>query len=307
VVYRLASADAQRSPDLNIDRTTADLVDRVGALLDGAWTTFDVLFLRPAWIYAGVVAIAILAAAVRPAARRPLAGWLAAAASSALFVAASVSVYLTAHDVYLPSPSSLFNRLNVVATSAYCLLFVALLGALYTAVRHLLPRPASRIAAIAVVVLFTAPVVVHQYDWSRTSQESYAEAWEQETRALDAIRSTIGRVRERDAQIVSFGHPIWEEHYIPVFAASWDLRGAIDARTGHDPVEATPFADLACGDEGLTRAGVTHLRYDDPAPMYFIDVKSRVAVRVTSHRACDHWVAKFGPPPMWGRTVTGGA
>jgi hypothetical protein len=307
VLYRFVSVSEKRASDFNVDRTPSQLVDRAGALLEGAWRTFDVLFLRPAWIYAGVVAIAILAAAIRPAARRPLAGWLAAAVSGAVFVAACVSIYLTAHDLYLPQPNGLFNRLNVSATSAYCLVFVALLGALYTAVRHLVPQRASRVAAIASVAVLVAPVLPHQYDWSRTTEASYTEAWKQETRALHAIGAVIDRVPERNAQIVSFGHPIWEERYIPVFAANWDLRGAIDSQTDHDPLEAIPFADLACGEEGLTRAGATFLRYDEPSPMYFIDVNSRRVERVSSRGSCDRWVAEFGIPPMWGRTITGGA
>jgi hypothetical protein len=307
VLYRMRS-NVEDQASFNVERTVDELVDREWKLVKSGWDTFDQLFLPG---IAGGVAIAALvvviaALVMRPGARRPIASWAVAAGVGVLLVIGSVSVYLTAHDLYVPQPNSVFNRLNVSASIGYCLVFVAGLGALYEAVRRLLPIGRAAFAAGALVALLVLPIAVHQYDWERTTQDSYAESWRQQVRALNAIVTKIDQVEPKGATIVSFGHPIWEARFIPVFAADWDLRGAIDERTGHDPAAAVPWTpDLACGTEGVTRGPETYLPYNGAYPMFWIDAESYKVVRIRSLQACQKWLGLFGAPPYFGKTVSG--
>jgi hypothetical protein len=102
-----------------------------------------------------------------------------------------------------------------------------------------------------------------------------------------------------NASIISFGHPIWEPGYIPVFAALWDLRGGIDAQTTIDPPLAYPFMPgTACGGEGVTFDNNLLVPYKGDSPLWFINAATDGHYRVTSQDRCQAVVAEFGVPPF---------
>jgi hypothetical protein len=277
--------------------------------------TFKTLFLSPlpaGIALAAVAAVVIVAAAIIcPAARRPLARWLAVALGCAAFVAISLTAYVSANDLYLPSPDSLFNRLNVAAAPAYCLGFVALLAAFGVALRALASRAGFRQAtagAVVVTAIVGLLVAGHQFKYSRNSQRSYALAWKAEGLAMRGIRRAVAKIPERSPFIVSFGHPIWEQHFIPVFAANWDLRGAIADETRDNPVGATPFfPGMGCGAAGLTSGTETLALYRSAAPLWFVDAATGAARHIASQPACQRAVASLTPLPFFDPAGLGSA
>jgi hypothetical protein len=202
----------------------------------------------------------------------------------------------------MPDIGSTFNRLNVASGPAYALFFVALLGALFEALRRIVPRS----VAVALVAAVLGTVTVHQLDINLDSQDAWAAAWQEEGRAMHGVRAVLPQL-PKNSSIVSFGHPLWERGFIPVFAASWDLRGAIDLETDHDPDKAIPVqTGVTCGDTAALFQGAPYMPYDGPSEVWFVDSLNLRAVRVRSRSECERAVAGFGAQPFWGKTVSGG-
>jgi hypothetical protein len=303
--YRLTINPVEASSGFVEHRSLAQLVDRVGVVLKGAWASWQPLF-APGTAAAVVALVAacvwLTAAADDRGVRRASARWLVAVAGAGVFAVASVLAYLLANDLYVPDAASLFNRLNLLAAPAYCVAFVALGGLLCAALSHWLPRA----GAVAVVVVLAAPVAAGLVDRERRSQDVWAASWDEQTRALDKLRVAAAKL-EPDASVMSFGHPMWERDFIPVFAASWDLRGAIAVTTRVDPPSALPFGDFAsCGAGGVIVGGTRFAAYRGPSPLWFVNLSDGRARRVSSTAQCAAVVAAWGRPPFFGSTVTGG-
>lgn len=303
-VFRLLITPVPESGRLAQARTTDELLTRVETILRGAWGSFRPLFLpgTAAVIAISVGSIVWLAAVahdrgVLHASRR----WLLAAVAAACFAVISVLPFVPANDLYVPDSSSLFNRLNLAAAPGYCVLFVALCGLLWTALAHWLPRT----VATAMVAVLVIGVASGQVSTERKSQEAWATSWDVQTAALDKLRTLAPRL-DPAASVMSFGHPIWERGFIPVFSASWDLRGAIDQTTAIDPPAALPFlAEATCAATGVQLGSTPYLQYRAPSPLWFINLSNGQSRRITSKKSCEAAVATWGRPPFWGRTVTG--
>ena len=306
-IWRMWIANIPDSATLTLHRTRSQLIAREGHLLEGGWRTFKTLFLPGGAVslvvLAGGAFVVLAALALRPAARRTIAFWAAIAAGCAVFVAVSVTAYITANDYYVPDPGSLFNRLNLAAALAYCLGFVAVLATIGVALRALLggrlsASGATALAAGAVTAAGLA-VVVHQYGYSRDSQSYYNRSWSAQNVALRGIKTALANVPERNATIVSFGHPVWEPRFIPVFAADWDLRGAIDDVTAHDPVRAMPWSGLTCGEDAVMRGTEHWGPYDGTSAIWFVDATTGAARRVSSRAECEQAAQQLTPLPFF--------
>jgi hypothetical protein len=287
-------------------RTLSQDITRVKTLVKDAWTVWHQLFLSGSGAVVVLIVGALIVAGValaRRDSRRPIATWIAVGVLGAFFVGAAISAYTTANDLYVPSVGGTFNRINIAAAPAYCLVFVALLGALFEALRRIIRVP----AALAVLAVLVALVSVHQLRINFDSQDAWAAAWQEEGQALHGARAVLPQM-PTNASIVSFGHPLWERGFVPVFSASWDLRGAIDLETDHDPPAAVPFlTGVGCGPTAVLFGGAPYMQYKNPSsPVWFMNVLSEKAVHVTSQKTCQQTVAAFGPQPFWGKTVPGG-
>jgi hypothetical protein len=289
-----------------VHRTLSQDVTRVKTLVRGCWQVWHQLFLSDtaAVIVAIVAALIVVGVAIaRRDARRPIVTWLAVAIVGAFFVGVAISAYTTANDFYVPSVGGTFNRINIGAAPGHCLIFVALLGALFEALRRIVRTP----AALAIVAVLVALISVHQLKINFDSQDAWAAAWQEEGQAMHGARAILPRI-PTNASLVTFGHPLWERGFVPVFSASWDFRGAVDLETDHDPPRAVPYlTGVGCGPTDVLFGGAPYMPYNDPnSPTWFINVLSQKAVHVTSKRTCDATVAAFGPQPFWGKTVPGG-
>jgi hypothetical protein len=304
-VYRTWVAPVSSDSDIVQERELRDLPGRVLDLLAGTWQSWQDLFapgLAGAVVAAlGAVTVAATLLAFRQS-RRPILRWLALALFGVVAAAVAVVAYLPANDLYVPRPDTLFNRLNVAAAPAYCLIFVALVGALYASVRTL----AGAAAATAIVAAVVGAVVGWQLQVESRSQAAWEEAWNAETRAIAGLRGALARAPS-DASVVSFGHPLWERGFIPVFSASWDLRGMIDYELEVDPPKAVPFVPTAgCNRNGVVVDRKLFIRFRDSSPVWFANATTGEGRRIGSLEGCREAVAEWGPPPYWGQSIIGG-
>jgi hypothetical protein len=217
--------------------------------------------------------------------------------------AASALVYLTANDLYVPQASSTFNRLNLPGGFGYVAMAVAILGLTYEIFRTLKLSP---VLAGGLVMLIAAGSAEHQLGVSADHIRSWEASWSDQEQALGGYRAALRGV-PHTADIIGFDTPIWERDYVPVFAASWDLRGAIDYETDVDPLVAYPlFPSLTCGSSGVVEGSVLVASYSQPGvPLYFISPKRRAIARVRAQSTCERIILAWGRPPFWGSTVTG--
>lgn len=306
-VWRLKFGGIQKSAELTVGRSPSQLASREAHLLRGGWSTVETLLLPGGSVGIVVAAAAVLtiaaAALLRPSARRAIGLWIAVAAGSAVYAAITLTAYITANTLYEPAPYSLFNRLNIAAAPAYCLGFVALLAALVVALKALARARdgwrASALAPIGVVAVLAALVVASDYGYSRATQRSYGLSWKAQDVAMRGIRRAVANLPDRSADIVSFGHPVLEQRFIPVFAASWDLRGAIDAETRDNPPVASPFLPgWGCSPTGVSNGVTTWASYTG-TPIWFVDAKTGAALRVMSQVGCQRALKHMTPLPAF--------
>jgi hypothetical protein len=297
VVWRTLISPPPDNSGFVVHRDLSGDVDRARALLRTMWDSWSAVFAVNGRIaLLGVVALlaaAATAALLDAALRRRLLPWLLLLAASVVFAVTASLVFITANDLYLPVLGGTFNRLNAPGALAGCVAFVALLGIAYELARRLVPL---RGFAIALVALVAALAVVHQLGISAEHKRAWEDSWDEQTQALAGYRAALRDV-PRDADIVGFDTPVWEHGFVPVFAATWDLRGAIAYTTGRDPVAATPLTSaVACGPDAVLIGGTPSMAYAGEQPVYFVSPARRMAVRIASQPACDRQIARWGRP-----------
>jgi hypothetical protein len=237
-----------------------------------------------------------------------------------MLLAASVVVagiaalsFVTADDLYQLNLEGQFNRLNLPGSFAYACAFVALLGLVYELVGRLVPRRSIATAAMAqraipllAVGALAGAITWHQLRISSEHKRAWEVSWSEQKTALAGYRVAV-RGLPSDARLVGMGAPLWENGFVPVFSATWDLQAAIAYTTAVKPPAAMPLdPTLQCGVTGLVSDGADQMPYRVPGqPLYFIDAQRRAAIPVSSQTGCQRVIAQWGRPPFWGHTVPG--
>lgn len=300
VAYRLVVAPAAAESGFNVHRTLGGDLHRGWNLVSTAWATWHETFLPGALGTIGVIAVLAITSflyAREPKLRVRLLPWLALLAASLMFAGAATFVFLTANDLYVPQVNSAFNRVTLPASIAYVGIFVALVGLGYEIVRRF--SPPRYVAAIALVAVLAASGI-HQLRISSDHKRAWEASWDVQKDALAGYAAATRQLPD-GSRIVGLGTPIWEEGFVPIFAANWDLGNAIAYTSGFESAGATPLTpEMTCGHRGLTYNGVLSMPYRVPGqPLYFIDSTSRSALRVTNQIECRQAIARWGRPPLF--------
>jgi len=304
VFYRLVLVPTN-DPAFMAERTTSQLISRVGVLLEGAWHSWRYLY-TPRFglaIIAGIVLAAAVATVLSSSLRSQLVRWWLLLGAAVVAAAVCALVFLTANDTYVIQYYSTYNRLNLPGTIPYVLAFIAILGLLYEMVRRWSPWALAAPLSVLVVVLAVAK---HQIAVSTEHQDAWLASWSTQERNLPGLRRAL-RTVPPTARVMGFDTPRWEQEWIPVFAQTWDFRGIIEYETGVTPDFASPFDEgTRCGAKGIEQVGELVAPYDDRIhPVYFASPARGVAVRVISQRQCERRLAAWGPVPYWDEPVNG--
>jgi hypothetical protein len=307
LVYRTAVVPVSSQTGLLEHRNGSQTIHRGEVLLEGAWSTWKFVYLPGTLGTIALVSLAAVIVALLRVDSRGLASrampWFVLFVFGLVLSAAGALVYLTANDLYVPQVSGTFNRLNVPGSLGYVAMAVAILGVAYEVLRTL---KLSRPVATGLVALAVTGSAIHQLGVSADHIRSWEASWSDQQQALAGYRAAL-RGAPHTAQIIGFDVPIWERGWVPVFAASWDLRGAIDYETPVNPPVAYPLVPtLTCGSTGMVEGGSLIAPYNRyGAPLYFVSPKRRAIVRVERQSRCEQMILKWGRPPFWGSTVTG--
>jgi hypothetical protein len=135
---------------------------------------------------------------------------------------------------------------------------------------------------------------------SSAHKEHWQASWVEQEKALAGYDKAVQGLPD-GSRIIGFGVPNYEPEFIPIFASSWDLEGALEYTTDLRPSIVMPMLGLTtepCGAHAVTPEGVEPLPYDVPGqPLYFID-GGGTSVRVKSRADCLRAVEKYGIPPF---------
>jgi hypothetical protein len=302
VVYRLGINPPGAAEGIVEHRSIGGNISRAASLIEAAWNTWHATFLPGTAATIAIVVfliIALVLAIVDAETRRRLRFWLAFLVASAVSALAATLVFQTANDFYLPETGSTFNRVVLPGSIGYVCLFVALLGIAFELIRRYISRAWAAVAVVIVIVLLSG---WHQLRMSSTHKEHWEASWTEQEKALVGFDAAVRGLPE-NSRIIGFGVPNYEPEFIPIFAATWDLDGALEYTTRLSPSSVMPMtatSTMPCRTDDVAPEGVEALPYDVPGePLYFIDAVSGTAVHVDSRAVCVRAIAKFGIPAFF--------
>lgn len=306
VIYRSAVNPASAESGFVVKRTVSGDVHRGWTLLVTAWRTWHAAYAPGIVGVVAVLVVIVVSAVVLIASRlsdRRLLMWSLALVAALATSALCTLTFITANDLYLPALDGTFNRLNLPATLPYVVVFIALVGMAYeSAVRiaTLAGVASLRWAMGGVLALVVLAVGIHQLRISGYHRGAWERSWRAQQTALAGYRRAVAGL-PRNSRILGFDTPEWEAGYVPVFAASWDLRGAIDYTTKLDPPAATPFvAGTQCKATGVVAPGGVPMAYSSPKhPLYAVSPSRDKAVALRSRDACVRVSKRWGPVPLF--------
>jgi hypothetical protein len=309
VIYRLAINPPGASEGIVEHRSIGDNVSRGKALIEAAWKTWHATFVPGKVATIAIVAflvIALVLTIIDAETRRRLRYWLAFLVASTVVALAGTFVFQTANSFYLPQTGSTFNRVVLPGSIAYVCLFVALLGIAFELVRRYVSRAWAAPAVVIVIVLLSG---WHQLRMSSTHKEHWEASWIEQEKALVGFEAAV-RGLPAHSRIVGFGVPNYEPEFVPIFAAPWDLDGALEYTTRLSPSSVIPMtatSTMPCRTHAVAPEGVEALPYDLPRkPLYFIDAVSGTAIHIDSRADCLRAIGQFGIPAFFaGEEATG--
>lgn len=301
VAFGLAMAImAPRASDTRPAQTSVDyLLDRVGEMWPPARDVFRGMLPFPdllggpvglALLFGGVVGAGLALGAGGPA-RRAVLPWLTMAVVGVVFALAGLVVLLPAESYFVPRSTGIGNRTGLFAAPGAVVLLMSVLVLVPLGLATLAGR--WRLAAWVAVPLVVGTAIDLGVREHR-QQDPWAQAWREEQRVVAAVKAAIGPRLPAGAAVVTFRHTTQLlPADVPVFSATWDLRGALWQAYRRPWMSAQPWiGDVACGRHGLATGG-----QEEPAYAYgkliFVDVAGRAAERIRSQAGCQAAVARL--------------
>jgi hypothetical protein len=282
----------------------ARLIGSQGAVLLArtAWPFADV----PKLLVLGVVAALAGAAVVvirsrRRAADADVRRWLAAAVLGLIMAGAGWLTFVPADWYYAPLQVGIGNRVNMLAGLGLVTVVYASAMLATSLAAHALHVSPGRTAWIAVT--FAVALGVSYAQRVAADVRTWDAAYRRESAAL-RVMSRLLPGPMPGTTILLFGSPGFRAPGVPIFAASWDLNGAVH-RVANDPtLSAYPVLEgsvVRCGLAGVTVTGGVLPAEATPAPYHHVvalDLPSRTVERLMDPRACRQWVARVAPGPL---------
>jgi hypothetical protein len=250
---------------------------------------------RPVQALVLLLAAAVVAASLLRLRRRrdgQLRYWLRWLGIGLIGIVAAYFMFLGSH--LQPLDPGIDNRINVFAGLAFCLFVYALIACgCRLALRSGRAAAVATVAVAGVVAIgYLVRVAEDESDW-RTAAERQRE-----------LVDGVGEMRlPASGTVLTFGFPAQAAPGVPIFAKSWDLRGALRVERDDPQIRAYPINEgvrLRCGAEGLSVVGggdygSSEVNY---GPLYFLDAGTGREARIAGRPACVRALDRFEPGPL---------
>lgn len=269
------------------------IADQALTLLAGAVWPFGSPARAVVLVPAGVLVVAGLVAWWRlprgSAGRAGAAWWTGVVLAAGVGVGAAYILLVPADSHYLPLAPGIENRINLLAAPAYATLVYAL--AALAATLALLALRRSSPAVVAVIAgSFSVAVGVAYLDRVNEDRRAWDLSTARQQRVLRALRVAVPDPPS-GAAIYTYGVRRYVAPGVPVFAVSWDLKGAAKLSYEDGSLSAYPLppnAKLVCRERTLYPA-TKSFDEDEASPYgraYVVDVPRLRAVRIVDRRGC---------------------
>ena len=219
--------------------------------------------------------------------RSSLRRWLILAAVGLALLPIGWVLLIPSDLYYVPLQVGVGNRINVVAAMGCVLVALALAGLVGTLAARVRPE-ARGISSVVTMILAAVVAVGYAHDAAR-DQDSWRAATTAQNGILRSLSALLPRP-ERSSTVLTVGAPLFTAPGVPIFAAAWDLDGAVKLRYDDSSLSAHPISPgsaFACRAGGFAfRAPYAKTQVIPLRRAVVVDLaRSRVAA-VQSPRAC---------------------
>jgi hypothetical protein len=227
------------------------------------------------------------------AARPQLRKWLLVAAGALVALACSWALFVPADVYYSPQVAGVGNRINALAGVCICTLVFAVAMLVSAIVVRLLRRPSGW--ALAGALVLSALIGIGYARQVDSDKAAWALASRLQTNELAALHRAVP-LPPAGTELVVFGGPGYTAPGVPIFAASWDLNGAVKL-SWHDP-SLTAYPVLAgdlpsCGSVNVIPPAGVGYSGGVYGRTIFIDVPTATAVPIRDRAQCVATLARF--------------
>jgi hypothetical protein len=192
---------------------------------------------------------------------------------------------LPANDYYLPSLLGVGNRVNSTASVFLC----AGLGIALFSVATLLSRaglPVIGLALAAALMIFTTSTFTVV---SIADAQSFVRAAQLRQAMLQLVKRAVPNPARGDLLLLGNYNAYSSSDWVPVFASTWDLNGAVKLIYNDPSLSGSPvFSSFSCVDAGLQIAPGTIVSY---SAIRVIDAATGVSEAISSAGECPHIIA----------------
>jgi hypothetical protein len=205
-----------------------------------------------------------------------------------------------ADPYYTPYPTGMANRINALASVGLVVLLYATV-----ATAGLLAGPLMRWQSRAwgLVPVVCGALLLGAY---AKTLDDHMKTWDT---AFAAEMAMLGQLRHvvpsppPDATLITFGAPSYQALGVPVFAASWDLDGAVKIQYNRGDLSAFPMLEgmeMRCSGDAMVamqgETAVSHrVRYGSA---FLIDVPTGRVERPANASSCRRDLPRFAPGPL---------
>jgi hypothetical protein len=299
---QVANLDAQRLHVRDIVGQSRDLVEQI-ALPDGEKRL-------SLWLILGVLTLALGVSrwlAEDHHLRQLLQRWVVTTLVGVAVVVAGYVVYIPAAAYYSPASPGIANRVNAIASPGFVVLFY---GTLVLVATLLALLPIARQFSVAFTCLVTLALTITWAEHVRHDASSYDHSFEVQRRTLNLIKTRIAEPPP-SAAVYTFGLPGSVARGVPIFAASWDLTGALRLlwrRGDVVGVPSTTVTEVKCGDTHVRPVGPLYSAATTRPALYgtaiFVQVPGEWIRRPADKRSCLETVGRLLPEKKFPPGVT---
>jgi hypothetical protein len=245
-------------------------------------------------------------------ARLSLKRWLPFTFGGLVFAMAAVTMFIPSNAYYVPLQEGVGNRVNGVpalgfvctAYGTYMVLGILCALALRTSQRDAIfisRKPIGPGITVVVGIVLALLVGVRWAELTRSDVLAWNLASRYQLQILDRIHALTPRLPHHDV-LLAFGGPAYTRPGVPVFAASWDLNGAIqllynDFSLAADPIVSGDSLTCTASSVALSVGGgpPSALPYSE---VVLLDVTTGSVSRPTTQSQCKAVLPMLVPGPF---------
>ena len=229
--------------------------------------------------------------------------WMLLGAAGLIVAALGWAMFIPADAYYTPSLLGYTNRVNAVAGVGLVMLVYAAIGVGVVLVARLLPFLERWTAAIVLALgVLLGVSYVHVL-------ERHSDVWDQANRyeleALAQVKTAYPQIPSGTTLFTS-GYPAYLTLGVPVFAATWDLKGMLIDEYQDSTLKAYPLVEggaLICGPDGISMTGTVESVEAAPyGSARLLDLSTGKHVTLRTRRECERALPDFPPGPLYAMT-----